>query len=130
MFTKTQAEIMKLFVSKISENFSIKQISELLRKPYPLIHRSTISLLNSKLVIKDSRKLLSLNYKENHAELSYIESLRSRESIKDKSLILFIKDSLEKINSSFFTFLIFGSYLEKSNPRDIDILLIIENNQK
>ena len=46
MLTKTQAGIMKVFASKINERFSIKQVSETLKKPYPLIHRSIKLLIN------------------------------------------------------------------------------------
>jgi len=128
MFTKTQIEIMKLFVSQINRRFSIKEATEILKKPYPLIHRSIKSLIEQKFIQKDEKGLISLNYKENHSKLTYVESLRSELYLsKDKTLNLFTRDVKEKIGIDFFVFLIFGSYLEKSNPRDIDVLIIIEN---
>ena len=131
MFTKTQAEVMKVFVSKIDKRFSIKEIAELLGKPYPLIHRSIQELIKERFIIKDERKLILLNYKENHAELAYIEALRTKEGLnRDKTVPLFIKDIHEKIGLDFFVFLFFGSYVEKNNPRDIDILIIIEDEKK
>ncbi|MEK6909101.1 MAG: hypothetical protein AABX23_03560 [Nanoarchaeota archaeon] len=127
MFTKTQAEIMKVFVSKINMRFSIKEVAEILNKPYPLIHRSIKVLIEQKFIKKDEKGFISLNYKENHSELAYIESLRSNEKIsRDKTLFLFAKDIKEKIGLDFFILLVFGSYIEKDNPRDIDILLIVE----
>jgi predicted transcriptional regulator len=78
MLTKTQLKIMQVFTSKINEKFSIKQISEILKKTYPLIHRSIQELIRSRLIVKDNKELLSLNYKENHQTLAYIESLRAR----------------------------------------------------
>ena len=131
MFTKTQAEIMKVFVAKIDKRFSIKEIAELLKKPYPLVHRSIKDLLEKNYLIKDEKGFLSLNYKANHSELSYIESLRVQETLsKDKTLSLFIKDVKEKIELDYFTLLIFGSYVEKSKPKDIDLLVILENEEK
>ena len=131
MITKTQAEILKIFVSHIDRRFSIKEISETLKKSYPLIHRSIQDLLNKKYLLKDEKKFLSLNYKNNHAELGYIESLRSKLALdKDKTLTLFSNDVKNKLNLNFFVLLVFGSYVEKSNPRDIDILLIIEHEDK
>ncbi|MFH1249068.1 MAG: hypothetical protein V1660_02860 [archaeon] len=124
MFTKTQAEIMKVFVSKINENFSIKQISEIIKKAYPLVHRSVKSLVNGGFLIKDKRGLLSLNYCENFGDIAYIESLRKDEFLKDKIMKMFVLDVLSKINSNFFVFLVFGSAVESREPRDIDILLI------
>lgn len=131
MFTKTQSEIMKTFVSHIDRSFSIKKISETLKKPYPLIHRSVQDLLSKNYLIKDENRFLSLNYKNNHAELGYIESLRSKLALdKDKTLALFTNDVKNKLNLNFFVLLVFGSYVEKSNPRDIDILLILEHDDR
>lgn len=131
MLTKTQCKIMEIFVSKINEKFSIKQISEIIKKPYPLVHRSFKSLIDNKFVIKDKQNFLSLNYKENHLEIAYVESLRKKEFLKrNKTITLFEKDVLEKIDLDFFIFLIFGSSLKKQKPRDIDILIIIEDKNK
>lgn len=127
MFTKTQVEIMKVFVSKITSRFSIKEVAEILNKPYPLIHRSIKMLISQNFVKKDEKGLLSLNYKENYSGLAYIESLRSMDKIsQDKTLALFVKDIKNRMGADFFILLVFGSYLEKDNPRDIDILLIVE----
>lgn len=131
MLTKTQLKIMEIFVSKINEKFSIKQISEILKKPYPLVHRSIKLLVCDNFIIKDKRNFLSLNYKENHLELSYIESLRKKEFLKKNKInMLFVKDVLRRIGLDYFTFLIFGSSVQKQRPRDIDILIIIENKNK
>lgn len=130
MFTKTQAIIMQVFASKINEKFSIKQVSEILKKPYPLIHRSITLLIKEKFVLKDSKELLSLNYKENIAETAYIESLRAKQKLKNKSFSLFVKDVLTNMSSDFFIFLVFGSFVESDSSKDIDILLILEDRKK
>lgn len=130
MLTKTQAEIMKIFVSKINDKFSIKQISEILKKPYPLIHRSTKLLIEEAFLLKDDKSLISLNYKDNFQTLSYFEYLRANDFLKDKTLKLFTKDILEKIKDEFFIFIIFGSSVESKNPRDIDVLFIVQDKEK
>lgn len=128
MFTKTEVKIMEVFVSKIDKRFSIKEISEMLKKSYPLIHRSIKGLIKEKFILKDEKELLSLNYKEKHSELAYIEALRSKNALlRDKTLALFAKDVYDKIKLDFFVLLIFGSYVEKNNPRDIDVLFIVED---
>lgn len=129
MFTKTQAEIMKVFTSKINEKFSIKQVSEILKKPYPLIHRSTTLLIKDNFILKDSKELLSLNYKENFMELAYIESLRAKQKLKNKSFSLFVNDILTNIDSDFFVFLVFGSFVESDSAKDIDILLVTQDSK-
>ena len=130
MFTKTQIKIMKVFVSKINERFSIKQISEILKKPYPLIHKSIIKLIEQKFILKDNKALLSINYRENLSQLAYIESLRAKEKLKHKSFSLFVNDVLKEIDSDFFILLIFGSFVNSNSTRDIDILLITENREE
>lgn len=128
MFTKTEVRIMEVFVSKIDKKFSIQEISKILKRTYPLIHRSIHNLLRKRYILRDEKELLSLNYKENLGELGYIEVLRSRTVLsKDKTLSLFVNDVSEKIKTDFFILLVFGSYLEKEKPRDIDVLCIIED---
>jgi hypothetical protein len=128
MYTKIQAEIMKVFTSKINEDFSIKQISEILKKPYPLMHRAIQELINQNYLLRDKRKIVRLNYKDKMQEIAYIENLRAEERLnKDKVLKLFVKDILDKIKEDYFIFLIFGSYIDKKSPRDLDLLLILNN---
>ncbi len=131
IFTKTQIEILKIFVSKINQRFSIMEISKILIKSYPLIHRSTIPLIENNFLIKDDKELLSINYKENFTDISYIESIRKEEFLdKDKTISLFVKDIIEKSKIDYFIFLIFGSSVETKNPRDIDLLFIIGDKSK
>ncbi|MDO8517363.1 MAG: hypothetical protein Q7S33_04540 [Nanoarchaeota archaeon] len=130
MFTKTQIEIMKVFVSKINEKFSIKQISKIINKAYPLVHRSINALMDENLLIKDNKKLLSLNYRGDSQHIAYIESLRTNKFLKNKTINLFTNDVLDKMNIDFFVFLVFGSLVESKESRDIDILLIIQEKEK
>ena len=128
MLTKTQAEIMKIFVSKIDRKFSINEIAKTLKKPYALIHRSMSKIKEEKLISQDERKLLSLNYKDNVSELSHMEYLRIKEVVKkDKSVSLFLKDCINGIKEDFFTLLIFGSFVDKTKFNDLDLILILDN---
>ena len=127
MLTKTQLGILELFASQITEKFSIKQTSEHTKKPYPLTHRSVQALIKADYLLKDKQGYISLNYKKNHAQLAFIESLRANTFLqKNKTMKLFAKDALEDL-PEYFTLLIFGSAVIKNNPRDIDILCIVPN---
>ena len=127
MLTKTQVEIMKLFTSKIEKKFSINEIATYLKKPYALIHRSIGPLLEQEVILIDEKKLLSLNYRKNLQELSFIESVRTKERLKEeKSVSLFVKDCLAEINQDFFIFLIFGSFVEKKKFNDLDLIVILD----
>ena len=131
MLTKTQIEIMKIFVSNIDKKFSINEIAKVLEKPYALIHRSMQGLIKNKFILADEKKLLSLNYKENFTELSFIESIRAKNSLsKEKSVSLFIKDCLKEIKEDFFILLIFGSFAEKKKFNDLDVIAILDNQSK
>ena len=135
MFTKTQIEIMKIFVSKIDKKFSINQISNILKKKYPLIHRSIKPLIEKNYLLKDEQDLISLNYRDNHPELAFLESIRKSEWLnKDKDAKLFFQECLKSIQADFFISIVFGSSVEKKG-RDIDLLFIfnekeLEKNEK
>ena len=132
MFTKTQAKIMEIFVSRIDEKFSINEISKILKKPYPHVYNSIHPLIDGGFIAKDNRDLLSLKYtKSNLPELTFIESLRAKEFLaKNKTLEMFVGDVIDLIKEEFFIFLIFGSSVEGKNARDIDVLFIIKDGQK
>lgn len=127
MFTKNQAKIMQIFVSQITELFSIRGISRILNKDFSLIHRTIQPLIKADLVKRTKEKYLTLNYKDNHQELAYIEFLRTNEFLnKNKTLGLFANDIIEKFPKEYFVLLVFGSAIDSPKPRDIDILLIID----
>ena len=131
MFTKTQVEVLKIFASKITQKFSIKQIADQLKKPYPLIHRTMQTLLSENFLEKDEHQLISLQYKKHHAEIAYVEAIRKNAFLQEnKTNTLFAKDVLEKLQENFYILLVFGSAIEKKSPRDIDILLVIDNKEK
>jgi len=131
MLTKTQVEIMKIFVSKINKRFSINEIARDLKKPYALIHRSMQELIDKRFILLDEKRFLSINCKENLAELSFIEAMRTKTNLeKEKSVSLFIKDCLKEIDEDFFIFLIFGSFVEKKKFNDLDIMVILGNSSK
>jgi hypothetical protein len=130
MFTKTQEKIMEIFVSKLNKKFSINEIAISLKKPYALIYHSIQELIKKKLIIIDERKLLSINFYANTSDFVYVEALRLEEKLrKHQSVSLFIQDCLNEIGEDFFVFLIFGSFVEKDNFGDIDILIIVEKKE-
>lgn len=122
---------MKIFVSKINKRFSINEIARDLKKPYALIHRSMQELIDKRFILLDEKRFLSINCKENLAELSFIEAMRTKTNLeKEKSVSLFIKDCLKEIDEDFFIFLIFGSFVEKKKFNDLDIMVILGNSSK
>jgi predicted nucleotidyltransferase len=130
MATKTQIKIMKLFVSHITERFSINGIAKELDMNVSLAHRVIKSLIGSYL-IKDKQQYLSLNYHSNHGFLAYIEFLRREEFLKKhRTIAAFQEEILEKLKDDPFIMILFGSTVEKKNPRDYDVLFIFETYDK
>ncbi len=122
--TNTQIEIMKVFVGNINKKFSIKEIAGRLSKPYALVYNSTQKLIQERFLLTDDRKLISLNFRENPAQLSFFESVRTEVFLeKNKDFSLFWKDCLKTIKSDFFITLLFGSSVYKFG-RDIDLLFV------
>lgn len=131
MLTKTELAVLSIFTARITRKCSIKQVADQLKKPYPLIHRSIQSLLSQNFLEKEEHQLISLQYKNHHAEASYAEALRTNTFLQEnKTISLFTRDVLGKLKEDFFILLIFGSAVEKKNPRDIDILLILDIKEK
>jgi len=126
---------MKEFVSNITTKFSIKQISEILGKKYAVIHRSIIPLIENNYLTRDEKDLISLNYRINNPELSYVESLRKKKLFdKNKDLKMFCEDCFKSLRSDFFVSILFGSSVVEKG-RDIDLLFIfskseVEKNEK
>ncbi len=134
MLTKTQYRIMEIFAANIAERFSIKGISKIMGKDYSLVHRSIKPLIAKNLLVKDKQEYLSLNYKGDIAQIAAIEASRAEKFLQNKqnkTVSLFIKDSLKAIKEDFFVMLIFGSAAgQKKAPGDIDILFIVDDNAK
>ena len=127
-FTKTQTKIMEFFVSKITRRFSLRSVGKELKMHQALMYRASRPLIEDKLIIPDGESYV-LNYKKNHQELAYFEHLKSKEFLskpKNKTLAMFAEDIVEKFPYGYFMIIVFGSSVINPNPRDIDILLIIE----
>lgn len=132
MLTKNQVKIMQIFVSHMTELFTIREISRLLKKDFSLVHRTIQPLIKNALIKQTKERYLTLDYKENHQELAYIEHLRTKEFLSrpmNKTLAMFADEVIKKFPKGYFVLLVFGSALNNRNPRDIDLLMIIDKTE-
>jgi len=132
IFTKIQAEIMQIFVAKISKRFTMRGIAKLLKKDPSLIHRSIKPLIKANFLKLTEERHLMLNYLGHHQDLAHTESLRLMNFFDKKTNLviqLYSEDILKHMKDKFFILIIFGSTVEKSNPRDIDFLAIVDNQE-
>lgn len=127
MLTKNQFKIMEVFVSNITTVFSIREIARILNMNNSLAHRSIKPLIEKNILNKNDKGFLHLNYKENHEIISFVEYIRRNIFLeKNKTINLLKKDIVKNLPYEYFVFLIFGSTVTNSKPRDLDLLLIIE----
>jgi hypothetical protein len=134
MLTKTQTRIMQVFVSQITEQFTMRSIERTLKMNYSLVHRTVKPLIKQdKLLNLNKQKFLSLNYQENHDVLAYVEYMRRNDFLskaRNKDLAMCLKDFVSKFQEEAFVMLIFGSSVNTTAPGDIDILLILDDVKK
>lgn len=130
MLTKSQFKITQLAVSNITKRFGIREIARLLKMNTSLAHRNIAPLIEKRILLKDEKGFLYLNFRKNHDILAYSEYLRRNRLLKKNSDISMMNDEIiENIPYGYFTLLIFGSTVISPKPRDLDLLMIIENTE-
>lgn len=133
MMTKTQMRIMKLFTSNITREFSIQGAGKKLNMHQALSYRASKPLIEKGLITPSENNLYRLNYKQHLQELISIEYQRTVDFLDDpnhKRFGEFMSEIMENIDEEKFIFLLFGSAVESSNPRDYDILLFFDTIKK
>ena len=128
---KSTAKVLQLFTGHITESFTLREVARRLKMHVSLTHRAIHPLIDANIVERDKHKNLSLNYKNHHEALAFAEYLR-RDDFLDrfKDIKLFADEVINKIKQDSFVLLVFGSSVESRKPRDIDILLIVDNTDK
>src|SRR4030042_3923763 len=128
---KSTATILQFFVGHITESFTLREVARRLKMHVSLTHRAIQPLIDSKIIEQDKHKNLILNYKNHHETLVFAEYLRRDNLLeKHKDIKLFRDEVINKIKEDTFVLLVFGSAVESSKPRDIDILLIVDSTEK
>jgi hypothetical protein len=128
---KSTAKVLQFFVGHITESFSLREVARRLKMHVSLTHRAIQPLIEHKIIIQDKHKNLILNYKAHHETLIFAEYLKRNTFFeKYKDIKLFRDDVINKIKEDNFVLLVFGSAVESSKPRDIDIMLIVDSTNK
>ena len=130
---KSTVKVLQLFTGHITESFTLREIARKLKMHVSLAHRAIKPLIEEKIVLRNKHKNLSLNYKTHHETLAFVEYLRRDELLnkaKYKDIALFAEEVLNKIKEDHFILILFGSAIDSDKPRDIDILLIVNNTDK
>ena len=134
MLTNTKLRIVQLFTANITTSFSIRQVSRELKTNYSLVHRAIRQLIDKQKVLKETeRGKIILNFREHHNTLAYAEYERRDDFLKKPkniTLKLFLDSFIKKFKEESFILLIFGSTVNSSKPRDLDLLLIVDSTEK
>jgi hypothetical protein len=130
MLTKNQFKIMELFVSNLTKRFGIREVARLLDMNNSLAHRNIAPLVEKRILVKDDKGYLAVDFRKNHDLLSFTEYERRNKFLeKNKTLSLMLDDIIEEFPYGYFVALIFGSTVTNPKPRDIDLLIIIEKTE-
>lgn len=128
---KSTARVLQFFTSYITESFTLREVARKLNMHVSLTHRAIRPLIDGNIIEQDKHKNLCLNYKTHHETLAFVEYLRRDNFLsKFKDIKLFAEEVINKIKQDSFVLLVFGSSVDSNKPRDIDILLIVDNTDK
>lgn len=135
---KTDFEVLNFLIKNINEEYSIKEISEKIKRPYVKIHKSIKRLSNKKIIreiVKGKSHYCSIYYKENIDIVCFINSQRTKEILeKNKKIKLIVLDIFNSIKFSDYTLIIFGSYAkgtaDKHSDLDVAIITSAENKEE
>ena len=133
---KTDFEVLKFLIENLSEEFSIKEISDKIKKSYVKIHSSVNRLEGKKIIkkeIKGKSHYCSIDYKNNLDVVCFINSQKAKEFLlKNKKIRLIIEDIITSIKIPDYTLLVFGSYAKGSADKhsDLDIAVITSKEDK
>ena len=130
---KSTARVLQLFTAHMTESFTLREAARRLSMHVSLAHRAIRPLIAHHIILQDKHKYLSLNYMAHLETLAFAEYLRRDELLSKgryKDLKLFADEVVSKIKEDSFVLLLFGSIAESGKPRDIDVLLIVDNASK
>ncbi|MBW2984483.1 nucleotidyltransferase domain-containing protein [Candidatus Woesearchaeota archaeon] len=127
IFTKTEIRVLELFVSRVLDSFTIREVSRLIKKDLKIVHTSIKKLISKGFLLKD-KSGLRLNYKKNIEDLAYVENIRKEHFFKKHDLIkVHVLNFIKKSSLKLFVLLVFGSYAAGKEKRrsDVDLLAIL-----
>ena len=127
---KTDFEVLGFLIDNLEEEYSIKELSEEIKKPYVKVHNSIKRLAEKKIIkeiIKGKSHYCSVDYKNNIDVVCFINSQKARIFLeKNKKISIIISEIVSNIKFPDYSLVLFGSYA-KGHPdkhSDMDIAVI------
>lgn len=128
--TRLEIHILRFFIEHITEQFAIREISRKTKIDYKLTHSVVQKLVQKNILIKKRQAnvdLCSLNLHHDFTELYYVEMMRKRNFLdQNKELKPFFNSVQEKIKTTFYSLVVFGSFAKGTETKtsDLDLLVI------
>lgn len=122
---KTEIKIIKILIE--NKELTIRELSHNIKSDYRITHIAVQRLIKKgavKTKIVGKSKLCSLNKDYFGLEIYESEDERRISLLKNKDINQLLKQITYKLNTSFFTLLLFGSYAKRTQNKHSDIDLI------
>jgi len=129
---KTEDKIIRLFIEEKNPK-TIRDISKKIKSDYRITHTAIQRLLSKNILISKTigkSVVCELNDSYYGVEIYEAENKRREIFLKNKNLKQMYKEIISKARSSFFVFLIFGSYVKGKPTKSSDIDIIFISNEK
>lgn len=129
---KTELKIIKLFI-KDKRPRTIRELARAINSDYKITYTAMQELIHKKIVIMEpvgGSSLCRLNVNYYGRDVYEAEDERKREILKNKNLNQVYKEIISKAGTSFFVFLLFGSYAAGRQTKSSDIDLMFISNEK
>ena len=133
---KTDYEVLIFLIENLNKEYSIKEISQSLKKPYVKIHSSINRLLKQKIIkeeIKGRSRYCSIDYINNLDVVCFINSQKASNFLaKNKKISIVVEDIIKNIKFSNYSIVLFGSYAKGKADKhsDLDIAIITSEKGK
>lgn len=129
---KTENKIVKAFIDD-KKHATIREIAKRIKSDYRITYIAIQRLIQKDIIVaKKVGKSILCNLNEEYygLEIYQAEEERKKRILQNKSLNVLYHDIIEKVGSSFFIFLLFGSYASNKQTKHSDIDLMFISNHK
>ena len=131
--TGIEVRIASFFIENVSEQFAIREIARQTKIDYKRTH-SAIQKLVKKGVLTKKRQanidLCSLNLRGDLTTCYYVEMLRAKYFLdKHTELKSFFQSIKEKVKTTYYSLVVFGSFAKgkETTTSDVDLLIVAPN---
>jgi len=129
---KTMNKVIKAFIEE-NKPMTIREISKKIKADYRITHTAVQRLINQNILISQTvgkSSFCKLNKSYYGFEIYEAENERKEQLLKNKNIKQLYKEIMSKVKTSFFVFLLFGSYTKgkQTKSSDIDLMFISNEN--